>query len=114
KIRAAERLKLAEAPAIDSMPRIGRAGRVARYLLARKARIEASFLRNAAAVNYRAIYTAIQTLGQTEEEDACPACSTPLHKVTENPFEKAKRELQALGGLDSLKSAQQRNDDRIV
>lgn len=114
KIRAAERLKLAEAPAIDSMPRIERAGRVARYLLARKARIEASFLRNAAAVNYRAIYTAIQTLGQREEEDACPACSTPLHKVTENPFEKAKRELQALGGLDSLKSAQQRNDDRIV
>ncbi|MDT4815623.1 DNA replication and repair protein RecF [compost metagenome] len=114
KIRAAERLKLAEAPTIDSLARIERAGRVARYLLARKARIEASFLRNAAAVNYRAIYTAIQSLGHAEEGDACPACSTPLHKVTENPFEKAQRELQALGGLDRLKNSQQRNNDRIV
>jgi len=40
------------------LSRIERAGRVARYLLARRERVEASFLRNAAAVNYRAIYTA--------------------------------------------------------
>lgn len=114
KIRTAERLKLAELPAIDSWFRIERAGRVARYLLARKTRIESSFLRKAAAVNYRAIYTAIQALGHSEEGEACPACSTPLHKVTENPFQKAQRELQALGGLDRLKNAQQRNDDCIV
>lgn len=112
KIRMAERLKLAEAPAIDSLSRIERVGRIARYLLARKAKIEASFLRDAAAVNYRAIYKAIQALEQ--EEDACPACSTPLHKVTENPFKKARRELQALGGLDRLKKAQKLNDGRII
>lgn len=114
KIRTAERLKLAEAPAIDSMSRIERAVRVARYFLARKAKIEDSFLRAASAVNYRAIYTAIQALGQAEEGDACPACSTPMHRVTENPFKKAQRELQALGGVDRLNNAQQRNDRRIV
>lgn len=114
KIRSAERLKFSEAPTIDSLPRIERAERSARYFLARKKRIETSFLRAASAVNYRSIYTAIQALGQAEEEDVCPACSTPLHKVTENPFKKAQHELQALGGLDRLNHAQQRNDSRIV
>ncbi|PJY96156.1 ATP-binding protein [Pseudomonas donghuensis] len=114
KIRKAERLKLAEAPAIDSFSRIERAGRVAHYLLARKMRIEALFLKDATALNYRAIFTAMQALEQTEEGDSCPACSTPLHKVTENPFKKAQRELQALDRLDRLKSAQQLNDGRII
>lgn len=114
KIRKAERLKLAEAPTIILMERIRRAGGIASRLLLRKSKIEAAFLHNAAAVNYRAVYEALKAIESTREDDVCPACSTPLYSVAENPFEKARRELQSLGMLEQLKIAQQRNDQRIA
>lgn len=114
KIRKSEQLKLAEAPVVDSFERIKRAARAARYLLARKSMIEALFLKSAKDVNYEAIYLAIQDLGQVEGSDTCPACSTPLQRVVENPFEKAKRELHTLGRLERLRAANQRNDERIL
>ncbi|PBQ09935.1 hypothetical protein CCL07_04385 [Pseudomonas congelans] len=114
KIRKAERLKLAEAPVVDSFVRIERAARAARYLLARKSMIEALFLKSAKDVNYEAVYLAIKDLGQMEENGTCPACSTPLQLVVENPFEKAKRELQALSRLERLRAADQRNDEKIL
>lgn len=114
KIRKAERLKLAEAPTITLMPQIRRAGRIASRLLGRKSKIEAAFLDNAAAVNYRAVYEALVAIESTSEDDVCPACSTPLVSVTVNPFEKARRELQSLGKLEQLKNAKQRNDQRIA
>lgn len=114
KIRKTEQLKFAEAPLVDSFVRIERATRYARYLLAKKSMIEALFLKNAKDLNYEAVYLAIQDLGQVEENDACPACSTPLQLAAENPFEKAKRELQALSRLKSLRTAGQRNDEKIL
>tara|TARA_R100000306_G_scaffold44395_1_gene42467 strand:+ start:888 stop:3710 length:2823 start_codon:yes stop_codon:yes gene_type:complete len=114
KIRKAERLKVAEAPSAILMDRIRRAGRIASRLLLRRSKIGASFLNNAAAVNYSAVYEALVAVESTREDDVCPACSTPLSSVAENPFEKARRELQSLGTLKELRSAQQRNDQRIV
>lgn len=114
KVRKAERLKLAEAPSIAWLGRTHRAGRIANRLLQKKAKIETAFLSNAAAVNYRAVYEALEAIESTRGDDVCPACSTPLCSVTENPFEKAKRELQSLGMLAQLKHSQQRNDKRII
>lgn len=114
KIRRAEQLKLANTPTIISMAQIRRAGGIASRLLRIKSRIESAFLENVAGVNYRAIYEALVAIESTIEGDVCPACSTPLSNVTENPFVKARRELQALGMLEQLKNAQQRNVQRIV
>lgn len=114
KVRKAERLKLSEAPTVILMGRIRRADRIARHLLLRKSRIEAAFLHNAAAVNYRAVYEALKAIESMGNGDVCPACSTPLHSTAENPFEKARRELQSLDMLEQLKIARQRNDERIT
>ncbi|MGP9643586.1 MULTISPECIES: AAA family ATPase [unclassified Halomonas] len=114
KIRKAERLKLSEAPTIILMERIRRAGWIATRLLSRKSKIEAAFLHNVAAVNYRAVYEALEAIESTGAGDVCPACSTPLHIVTENPFEKARCELQSLGMLEQLKISKHRNDHRIA
>ena len=114
KVRKAERLKLAEAPSITWLGRTNRAGRIANRLLQKKAEIETAFLNNAAAVNYSAVYEALEAIESTRENNVCPACSTPLCRVTENPFEKARRELQSLGMLAQLKKTQQRNDQRII
>ena len=114
KIRKAEQLKLAEAPVVDSFASIERATRVARYLLARKSMIEASFIKSAKDVNYEALYLALQGLDQVGVNETCPACSTPLQFVIDNPFEKAKNELQGLGRLERLRGTAQRNDERIL
>lgn len=114
KIRKTEQLKLAKAPEVDSLTGAGRAARVARYLLARKSMIEAAFLRSAKDIDYEALYLAIQDLGQMEKNNTCPACSTPLQLVSENPFQRAKRELQALGRLEILRTAERRNEERIL
>lgn len=114
KIRKAERLKLQELPAIDVLSRVERAARTAHYLLSRREKITAGLSRNAAAINYQAIYAAIQALGEAEFHYVCPACSTPLSQVVEQPYEKAQRELQALGALERLTTSRQRNDQLIV
>jgi DNA sulfur modification protein DndD len=114
KIRKAERLKLAKSPIVVPMKRIHRAVGIARRLLLQKSKIEAAFLRNVTAVNYRAVYEALQAIENTEASDICPACSTPLHSVAENPFEKARRELQTLGALEQLQITQRRIAERIA
>jgi len=114
KIRKAERMKVTEAPVVNSLARIERAKRVAQYLLARNARIESLLLKSASAVNYKAMYSAIQALERVEADDVCPACTTPLHKATENPFDRARRELYLLKDLDRLNDSKHRNDVCII
>lgn len=114
KIRKAERLKLAKAPTNFLMKRVLRVVGISERLLLRKSNIEAAFIKNAAAVNYRAVYEAIKVIENMGGSDVCPACSTPLDSVTENPFEKALRELQSLGELERLQLSQQRNNQRIT
>lgn len=113
KIRKAERLKLAELPVIVPLKRILRAAGVARRLLQKKEKIEAALLQNVSAINYRVIYEALQVIENIGDDGICPACSTPLHSVAENPFEKARRELQTMGVLERLNIAQKRTDARI-
>lgn len=114
KIRKAERLRLAEAPTVLTLRQVTRAGEIARRLILRKVKIEAAFLQNATAVNYRAVYEALRAIEGTENAGVCPACSTPLHAVMENPYEKARRELEILGALEQLQASRQRIDERIA
>jgi DNA sulfur modification protein DndD len=114
KIRKAERLKLAKPPIVVPMKTIKRAVAIARRLLLRKAEIEAALLRNIAGVNYRAVYEAIHAIESTVSSSQCPACSTPLHDVAENPFERAKRELQTFGTLDQLTASLRDVERRIA
>lgn len=114
KIRKAERLKLAEAPIVVPLQRICRAAGIARRLLQKKDKIEVELLQKATAVNYQVIYEALHSIESIEAGDICPACSTPLHLTVENPFEKARRELQMMGALKQLKIANHSNQKRIV
>ncbi len=114
KVRKAEQLKLAEFPVLVPMRRIHRAVGITRRLLLRKSKLEDALLQNVAAINYRAVYEALQAIESVEAGNICPACSTPLHIAKENPFEKAKRELQTMGALEQLKIVHQRIVERIV
>lgn len=114
KVKAAERLKNSESPVQFSLKQLARTGSVSIRLLERKAKIELALLRNASALNYRAVFEAIQAIENADARDTCPACATPLRSVTENPFEKARRELQALNDLTMLQEADRQNQDRIV
>lgn len=108
KLRKAERLKGAEMPFAAPMEHILGCVRIGRRLLARKSKIDAAFLKNVLAVNYRAVYEALQAIENAGESEHCPACSTPLSRVVDNPFDKARRELATLGVLDKLRTSQQR------
>lgn len=116
KVKAAERLKNSETPVPFALSRLTRVASVSTRLLARKAKIESALLRDASALNYRAVFEAVQAieLYGTEALDNCPACATPLHRVTENPFEKARRELQALNDLTKLQDANRQNQGRVI
>jgi len=114
KLLKADRLKGAELPVAPPMKQIRSAMRIASRLLARKSAIEAAFLKNVKAVNYRAVYEALHAIDNVGASEQCPACSTPLAYVVENPFEKARRELATLSVLDQLKSAQQYVDESVI
>lgn len=114
KVKAAERLKNSESPIQFSLKQLARTASVSTRLLERKVKIESALHRNASALNYRAVFEAIQAIENADAGDTCPACATPLHSVTENPFEKARRELQALKDLTRLQEADRQNQDRIV
>src|SRR5690606_25817118 len=86
---------------------------IAQRLLHRRAHIEMVFLQRASEVNYRAVFEALEAI-ELQSEGACPACLTPLHKVTVNPFGRAREQIKALGALESLKQSKLRNDTRIA
>lgn len=114
KYRKAERLKVAAVPFTAPMSRILRAVRIACRLLARKVKIDNALMQNVVAVNYRAVYQALQAIEHNGAAEHCPACSTPLERVVENPFDKARRELAALGTIDQLKTSRLRLERRMV
>jgi DNA sulfur modification protein DndD len=74
----------------------------------RKSKVDAAFLNNVMAANYRAVYEALQAIENTGASEYWPACSTPLARVVDNPFDKARRELATLGVLHQFKISQQR------
>jgi DNA sulfur modification protein DndD len=113
-IRGATRLRAAKAPTVIPWKQVGRVRAIAERLLHRRAVIERSFLEKANDVNYRAVYEALEAIEQLQSEENCPACLTPLSKVVVNPFDRARDQIKALGALESLKQARQRNDARIA
>lgn len=52
-------------------------------------------------LSFRDLYTAIEKL-QEINQDACPACDTPLESVVQNPFEKAEAGKVTLAHLSEL------------
>src|SRR5690606_27072436 len=70
-------------------------------------------LQRASEVNYRAVFEALEAM-ELQSEATCPACLTPLDKVTVNPFDRAREQIKALGALESLKQSKLRNDARIA
>lgn len=114
KVKAAERLKNSESPVRFSLKQLERTASVSTRLLERKEKIESALLRDASALNYRAVFEALQAIEQLDAGDTCPACATPLRSVAENPFERARRELQALKDLTKLQEADRQNQHRIV
>lgn len=114
KLRKAERLKVAQMPFAAQMKHVLGAVRIARRLLARKSKIDAAFLKNLVAVNYRAVFEALQVIEHAGASEHCPACSTPLARVVDNPFDKARRELATLGVLDQLRTSQERVEGGVI
>jgi energy-coupling factor transporter ATP-binding protein EcfA2 len=55
-------------------------------------------------VNFMELYTAVTMIGNASGADTshCPACKTPIEKVTINPFEHANIELEKLKSLANL------------
>ena len=114
KIRAAERLRVANAPTPMPMSRIDRVYSTSLRLLKRKAHIDADLARKAAAVNYQAVYEALDAISNLQVFDSCPACMTPMNSVTQNPFERARAELAALGALERLQASAKQAKAKIV
>jgi DNA sulfur modification protein DndD len=114
KIRKAERLRLADTPFILPVKRVLRAVSIANRLILRKSRIEAALLQNAVAVNYSAVYEALQAIENNGAGNSCPACLTPLDRVVENPFDNARRELATLGVLNSLRASKLHVDEDMA
>src|SRR5690606_32026635 len=112
-IRAAERLRSTKAPFAISLRKVWGICAIAQRLLRRRADIERLFLQRASEVNYRAVFEALEAM-ELQSEATCPACLTPLDKVTVNPFDRAREQIKALGALESLKQSKLRNDARIA
>lgn len=112
-IRGAERLRAAKAPFAIPMKQVRRICAIAQRLLSRRAQIEMVFLQRASEVNYRAVFEALKAI-ELQSEETCPACLTPLDKVTVDPFERAREQIKALGALESLERSKLRNDTRIA
>ncbi|WP_409265252.1 AAA family ATPase [Pseudomonas sp. KCJK8521] len=114
RIRKAERLRVAQAPVVLTIKQASRTRAIAERLLSRKASIEAEFVKRASDVNYQAIYLALKAIEHDCVGDICPACLTPLDRVSVNPFEHARHELQELSTLEQLKHSKRLNDIRIA
>jgi hypothetical protein len=72
------------------------------------AQISIELAARAAEVPFRDLYRAVMELQETSP-NACPACSTPLANTLDNPYEKARTGLDALGHLAQL---EERRDQR--
>lgn len=54
-------------------------------------------------LSFKRLYTAIQSL-QVNNQNYCPACKTPLEKVTRDPFKLAAQELEKLAHLTQMEN----------
>lgn len=59
--------------------------------------------RNSGQLSYKRLFEAVQTVQQASTE-SCPACLTPLTQVSEDPYLRAKHELNLLQDLAALEA----------
>ncbi|MDM0039788.1 AAA family ATPase [Variovorax sp. J22G21] len=69
--------------------------------------------RRASQVSFRALYGAVVAL-EAESADRCPACETPLDRVTRDPFEKARKGVVELRELAELQERQERQRGELM
>jgi len=76
----------------------------------------AEIVKMASEVDYKLLFDAVVAIGarNKRELECCPACDTPLTRVTKNPFEKAEAELKNLAGLASLQEDFRSTSNLIV
>jgi len=57
-------------------------------------------------LNFKILYDALESISKdtTNDKSICPACKTPISKVTINPFDNASSELMKMGRLATLQS----------
>lgn len=104
KIRVAERLKVAAKPLVFSKSAIHRVISIGARLKSRLEKIDGEFAKLSSAINYQALFEAIKAMGEGDERpDYCPACCTPLDKVSRDPFLRARNELGSIERLTDLK-----------
>ncbi|QKJ37653.1 ATP-binding protein [Pseudomonas sp. MPDS] len=114
RIRKVERLRVAQVPVVFAFRQAMRIRAIAERLLSRKESIDAEFIKRASDVNYHAIYLALQGVESDSSDNHCPACLTPLDRVSENPFKHARHQLQELSTLEQLRHSKRRNETRIA
>lgn len=67
------------------------------------ANVKQEMVDRVADVAFEELFAAVESLGNTEQSDHCPACMTPLDNVTVNPYLRAKGELDKLVRVAELR-----------
>lgn len=67
----------------------------------------------ASEVSYRSLYSAVIDL-QSDGADRCPACETPLDRVTTDPFARATRGLELLASLAELEQQSELTEKHVT
>lgn len=107
--------KISRSPSCVELSKIRAIVRYSKILLRRKASLVAKFLSNTSSLNFRAIYDAVIAIEESNPHlDGCPACGTPFDLVTENPFVKARREIEKLSFLEALNLELKLNEQQII
>lgn len=107
--------KISKAPAYVKFSKIRAIVKYSKLLLKNKTHLAEKVLSNASSLNFRAIYDAIIAIEESNPSfGACPACGTSIDLVTENPFFKAKKEIEKLGFLETLNLEINLNEKRII
>lgn len=67
------------------------------------ANADSEIIKFASKVHFQSIYQALISIKESGEyPEVCPACETPLEKVSKNPFDNSAQELEKLAGLQSI------------
>jgi recombinational DNA repair ATPase RecF len=66
-----------------------------------------SLQERAAQVSYRGLYRAVQALQANAAPGVCPACETPLDRVTTDPYQRADAGLELLRDIAALEERQE-------
>lgn len=110
----AERLRLLGKPESISSSQLARIATLSDRLLKRHLLLSTRLSSQSSNLKFQAIYEAVNALGEDQSDGTCPACSTPIQLASENPFGRAKAQLNALRDLSDLQRSKARIESRMV